>query len=225
MVMKKTKEEQLHQLDRLFYKVDETMCHLYKVDPHKLDFHAGGNHRKGVYVWYRDIMRQADAKGFLPEVLVDEDYYFNKCQMAPYRLAFHIGRQYPTLGAFYEALVAGHQFAPGVTTVKDLLRGCLYAIRDARFWVIDKICRLAGVPMAYLFTPYRRRGQDSAFGKLVDIVAGLKDCDVAALAGFAKLLAGGKVEIDDVAALLAWRDTIYDEEETGTGEVGIEKDD
>jgi predicted transcriptional regulator len=65
--------------------------------------------------------------------------------------------------------------------------------------------------MAYLFTPYRRRGQDSSFGKLIDIVSGLKDCDVAVLAGFAKLLAGGKVEIDDVAVLLAWRDTIYDE--------------
>ena len=36
----------------------------------------------------RELIGMADAFGILPEMLVDEDYYFSKCGMAGYRVMF-----------------------------------------------------------------------------------------------------------------------------------------
>jgi hypothetical protein len=159
----------------------------------------------GWYVWYRRILNWADERGILPELLVDEEYYYSKSGMAPYRAAFAIGRKWATIDEFYEHLIKDHAFAPGKVTMYDLLRGRLYHIRDARLWVVLKLCRMAEIPMAYLFTPYRRLGANTPFGMLTYLVSALSDVDVATLVGFAKLLLGGEVKEQDVQRLLAWR--------------------
>ena len=84
-------------------------------------------------------------------------------------------------------------------------------IRDVRFWVIDKVCRLAEMPMAYLFTPYRQVRRTGTFGELSHLVSALDEIDVLTLAGFAKMLLKDDVRLRDVQRLLEWRQLKHDE--------------
>lgn len=190
-------------LDNLYYAIDIPLCRVYKILPDMLYgkmFHKYGNSYANVH----NIVRMAERRGVPPEILVNEAYYYKRCQMAPYRLAFHIIGKWGTIENFYSHLEGVHKFVPGKRSVRDLLRGNLYELRDVRFWVVDKFCRLAGMPMAYLFTPYRRKGTSPVYSALIDVMSGLDECDVAALAGFAKLLVDGDVSLDDVRRLLEW---------------------
>ncbi len=188
-------------LDNIHYRVDVSMCALY-------GFSDGKKHIPGKkwYVSAHTLFDFAKAKGIIPEVLVDEDYYFQRTQMAPYRLAFHIIDRWGTIEDFYNHLASAYAFSPGRLSVRDLLLGRLWQIRDVRFWVIDKMCRLAGMPIAFLYTPYRKKGVSNVYSALVDMLAVLDECDAATLAGFARLLHAGSVNIRDVERLLDWRD-------------------
>lgn len=180
------------------------MCKILKIP---LD---GFVRHDGIYIWYRTLLNAADEHGVLPEILVDEEFYFSRCQMAPYRLTFQIGRKWSNVEDFYNYLVADHAFAPGKSSLFELLRGRLYSIRDVRFWVIEKMCRLAEMPMAYLFTPYRRLSRESVFGELSYWLPALSERDAAVVAGFAKLLATNEVTAKNVHLLLAWRGGVPD---------------
>lgn len=209
------------KINMIMYRLDMPMCKLLG-----LSFEGRKTIRlpqhHGVWMWYRDIMAGADRLGVAPEVLVDEPYYFFKSLVAPYRLAFKLGRKYENLVDFYYEIGREYEFIPGKMTFYTLLTGNLGRLRHIQFWVIDRLCREAGLPLPYLFTPYRRLGQEASFGVIHNIVAALKDYDVAVLAGFAKMLAQGDIDQEELTRLLEWRKARREEGEEHCNQTGAE---
>ncbi len=192
-------------LEKVRYRLDFSMLGLLEISEKEFGYLANSP-TGGRYADYRDILRVADERKVLPEILVDEEFYYGRSGMAPYRLCFHIARKWPGVKEFYNYIADTWAFKPGESTLYDLLVGSLYFLRDIRLWMVLKICNLAEMPMAYLFTPYRRMAKETIYGELTGVLGALRDCDVAVLAGFARLLAQNNVDLEDVKRLLAWRD-------------------
>jgi len=203
---------ELDSLDRIYYRLDMESVELYRLPLLKIKT----CYNKGeLYGLSSDIFKQAVEMNKLPELFVDESYYYSHSGMAPYRLTFAILRRWKKVSDFYLEFVESpdkygrkYYFTPSVRGFGDLLRGRIWQIKDIRFWIVIKACKMAGIELAELFSPYRikRRGKGaSMFNSLKTVIGGLDDVDIAAVGGFARLLLSGDVDVSQVMRLVEWR--------------------
>lgn len=197
-------------LDGIQYVIDLAMWNLHGCDRTKIIRRFVRSKGKRLpYVCVVDIFTEAKKKGIHPEVLVDEGHYYEKCQMAPYRLAFAILDKFGSIDKFFDYVREVHGVAPSIRTFQEFLRGHFFWIKDARFWILYQFCRYAGIPIGHLFSPYRKMGTNRAYNALIDVVSGLKDYDVVFLAGVGKVLVQHKDDVEvirkEIDGLLEWR--------------------
>lgn len=204
------------QLNHIGYALDLEQLSLFGIDLEEV-YKCSNFGRK--YGDVSAIYKAAVSRGILPELLVDESYYYRRKGIVPYRLAFAALRKWPKLSDFYRELTlciddySGRPYYryPSVNSFVKLLQGDVWWLRDIRLWVILRACKLADIEMGQLFIPYRyrlSRSGEGVFGNLHSVVSGLDNVDVAALVGIARMMIEEQ-ELDEekVLEVVRWRNS------------------
>lgn len=159
----------------------------------------------GKYLPYVEIFKLAQEAGVLPELVVDERYYYERTRMAPYRIAFAALRRGMTCWDLYlEVLKLGRLLQP-YSLARFLLSSGRNGRRRMTIDTLVDLCLLVGLEPGDLFRPRAhviQRVQWPVFAGLREALAIMDDVDVAALGGLAVAL--GRGDEKAIAEVLAW---------------------
>lgn len=114
---------------------------------------------EGTWVTYRNLYDKAEELGIIPELFVDEDYYYSRVGLLPYRIAFAGLRRGMDLFDVYNALSeTGYNVQP--ITFEYFVTGRRNTVRLARVEWMERLCSVTGIEIADLFVPVFRRSKE-----------------------------------------------------------------
>lgn len=146
---------------------------------------------------WRTIVRAADVLNVPPELLIDEDFYFNKSGVAGYRILFAAHKKGVSLADL--TYFAGQSDHPKHTyswysTWYMIIKGNLFWNRDINLKHFAKILKLCherlDLPIGSLLGKklHSTTGEVTAFGEFARILLCLDNVDCALVAGVARTL-------------------------------------
>ena len=114
---------------------------------------------EGTWVTYRNLYDKAEELGIIPELFVDEDYYYSRVGLLPYRVAFAGLRKGMDLFEVYNALSeTGYNVQP--ITFEYFVTGRRNTVKFTRVEWMERLCSVVGLEIADLFVPVFRRSKE-----------------------------------------------------------------
>lgn len=137
---------------------------------------------------YYDICIAAERMSVLPELLVDEAYYYNRCGFAVYRIAFAAYSKGMKLSEVIKTVrVLGYRKVQ-LMSMMHFLRG--HITPDLSFKFVLDLCHVVDLPLYKLCRPLKEiREISTVYSHMRDVVSRLDEASIAAMVGFGALLA------------------------------------
>lgn len=232
----------LSRLENMWYKIDRNNAARYaelcrKRSPQPQWFshllwriHGTRAHKPIAFMSWKNIVKLADYAGIPAELLVDEDYYFNKYGIAGYRLMFEAHRRGVSLAVLTDIPDKETQTERSTylwyKTWYDVLKGCINTALNGM--LLSRVLRISyerlGVPTGVLFGKQLHSNAPAVgvHGELTACLTTLGPRECAFLAGVAKATSyyymnryqlEGDALVQDVNKLLRWYFEVAGEKE------------